>query len=313
MKYLITGCNGFIASHLASFLVSLGLEVCGTVRCNRKPLADLGNSISTLNCDITDRAQIQSTLSKAQPDVVFHLAARSGIQQSWAFPEETFKVNAIGSMYLLDALRQQANDPLVIVVCSASEYGYREKTGTLISEQSKLCALNPYAISKVTQDLIADMYWKKYGLKTIRVRPFNITGPRMIGDASSDFAAGISRIEKGIQSSITVGDLSPVRDITDIKDAVLALYHLVQHGKFGEVYNLCSGVGYCIGDILKKLIDLSYVNVQVNHKPLPKCKGKHNIQVGNNKKLKDLGWKPTISIDQTLLDLLTYWREIKGY
>ena len=262
-KCLITGCNGFIGSHLAEFLVKQGLIVYGTVHGNREKIARLGDKITTFECEILENEKVKNIVSQVKPDVVFHLAARSGVKPSWQDPEITLKVNILGTLYLLEALTKLATDPMVVVVCSAAEYGYRGEDGLPIKESSELRPSDPYAVSKVAQDLLASLYWPTYGLRVIRVRPLNITGPGMKGDACSDFAKGIVEIEKGQREALNVGDLNSVRDITDVRDAVEALWIMAEKGKPGEVYNICSGVGYRIGDLLDKLIRMSNAEVKV--------------------------------------------------
>jgi GDP-4-dehydro-6-deoxy-D-mannose reductase len=305
-KCLITGCNGFIGSHLADFLTSSNLAICGIFHNGNEQITHLQGKIETFKCDLTDREQVYNIITQVKPDLVFHLAGKTGRNQSWKNPCETFTANVFGTINLLDALKDAAYNPLVIVACSASEYGYRTKDG-LISETSKLKPSNPYAVSKVAEDFLASMYWRNYGLRVIRVRPFNITGPGMVGDACSDFAKGISEIERGSKSLLRVGTLSPVRDITDVSDAIKALWKLSNYGQPGEVYNICSGIGYRIEDLLHKLLSLSNVKIPVVEQS-KNPKYTKNIQVGSNKKLQALGWKPTVSIDETLLQTLDYWR-----
>jgi GDP-4-dehydro-6-deoxy-D-mannose reductase len=308
-KCLITGCNGFVGSQLAEFLTKKGVIVHGTIRRNRERIAHLGDKITVFECEILDKERVESVVLQVKPDIVFHLAAQSRVAPSWQDPEETFKVNILGTLYLLEALRKVPTDPVVVVVCSAAEYGYRERDELPMIEDREFRPSDPYAVSKVAQDLLAHLYWQTYRMKVIRVRPFNITGPGMTGDACSDFARGIVEIERDQRAVLNVGDLDSVSDITDVGDAVEALWLVAERGMPGEVYNMGSGVGYRVGDLLDKLVRMSNrtVNVLQDNTKIRASRGQ--VQIGDNKKLCELGWRPLIPIEKTLSDMLDYWRK----
>jgi len=309
MKCLITGCNGFVGSYLADFLIKRGVIVYGTVHRSRERIAHLGDKITTFECEILDKEKVESIVSQVKPDLVFHLVAQSRVVPSWKDPEATFKVNILGTLYLLEAVRKVVTDPVVVVVCSAAEYGYCEGDGLPIKEDNEFRPSDPYAVSKVAQDLLARLYWETYGLRVIRIRPFNITGPRMTGDACSDFAMGIVEVERGRGAALNVGDLDSVRDITDVRDAVEALWIVAERGTSGEVYNLCSGVGYRIGDLLDKLVCMANRMVRVLQDNTKIRASGQRAQIGDTKKLSELGWKPLTPIEKTLSDILDYWRK----
>jgi GDP-4-dehydro-6-deoxy-D-mannose reductase len=308
-KCLITGCNGFIGSYLAEFLINRGIIVYGTVHRSRERIAHLGDKITTFECEILDKEKMQNVVSQVKPDLIFHLAAQTRVRPSWQNPEETFKVNILGTLYLLEAVRKVATDSVVVVVCSAAEYGYYGEDEPPIKEDNEFRPSDPYAVSKVAQDLLARLYWQTYGLRVIRVRPFNITGPGMTGDACSDFARGIVEIERGQRAELNVGDLDSVRDITDVRDAVKALWMVAGRGTPGEVYNVCSGVGYRIGDLLDKLVRMSSGKVKVLQDNTKTRGSVERVQVGNNKKLCELGWRPLTPIEKTISAILDYWRK----
>jgi len=309
MKCLITGCNGFVGSHLAEFSVKRGVIVYGTVHRSSERIAHLGDLITTFQCEILDREKVESVVLQVKPDVVFHLAAQSRVVPSWQDPEETFEVNILGTLYLLEAVKRVAMDPVVVVVCSAAEYGCRGEDEPPIKEDDEFRPSDPYAVSKVAQDLLTCLYRQTYGLRAIRVRPFNITGPGMRGDACTDFAKGIVEIEKGQRTALKVGDLDSVRDITDVRDAIEALWLVAEKGTPGEVYNLCSGVGYRIGDLLNRLVSMSSGTVTVLQDDAKMRGSGKRVQIGDGKKLCELGWKPQIPMEKTLSDMLDYWRK----
>jgi GDP-4-dehydro-6-deoxy-D-mannose reductase len=306
---LITGCNGFIGFHLAEFLIKQGLTVYGTTRHERSRIAYLENKMTILECDILNKQQLADIILKVKPDVVFHLAAQSKVDSSWQDPESTLKVNVLGTLHLLDAIKQFCPNSVVLVVGAAAIYG-SSKDQTPIDENHEMIASSPYAVSKIAQDYLAGLYRSAYGMKVVRIRPFNITGPGNMGDACSDFAKGIIAIEKGEARSLRVGDLDSVRDITDVRDAVEALWLLAKKGVSGSVYNLCSGKGYHVGSLLDDLINLSGLKVDIVQDTAKKRLLKDRFQIGDNSQLLSLGWKPIVPIRKTLSDMLAYWRAL---
>ena len=303
----ITGSNGFIGSRLAEFLLKKDLDVYGTIRNKNERIAYLSGKMTTFECDILDKQKLESVLSEVKPDVVFHLAAQSKVVPSWQDPELTLKVNVLGTLHLLDAIKQHCPNSVVLVVEAAAIYGSSDDE-VPINEDHKLAPSSPYAVSKIAQDYLAGLYWSAYGMQVVRIRPFNITGPGNIGDACGDFAKGIVEVEAGKRESLKVGDLDFVRDITDVRDAVDAFWLLATQGEPGAVYNLCSGKGYSVKDLLEKLSRLSSVKVAVVQDGAKKRVLRDNFQIGDNSKLQALGWHPSIPIDTTLLDMLEYWR-----
>lgn len=310
---LITGCNGFVGSHLAEFLIAKGVTVYGTVHRGKETVTSLCSDngvrgkITILECNMLDKEKVDEIVSHTRPDIVFHLAAQSRVGQSWQDPEGTFAVNIFGTLYLLEAIRKTCIDSVVIVVGTAAVYG-GSTDGTPIREDREFQPSSPYAVSKACQDLLAEFYWRVYGMNAIRLRPFNITGPGMSGDACSDFAKGIAEIEKGQRLALGVGDLNSVRDITDISDAVAAMWLIAERGRSGEVYNLCSGQGYRIADLLSTLVCMSTEPVRVVQEEVKKRKLQDRIEIGDNSKLGELGWTPKNPIEKTLSDLLNYHR-----
>jgi GDP-4-dehydro-6-deoxy-D-mannose reductase len=165
-----------------------------------------------------------------------------------------------------------------------------------------------YAVSKVAEDMLGHFYWKVYGMRVIRVRPFNMTGPRKTGDACSDFAKGIVEIERGLREILEVGNLETVRDFTDGRDAVRAAWILAEKGVPGEVYNLCSGRSYRMREVLEQLIALAGIDVRYRVVPERMRPYDDPIYVCDDSRLRALGWDPLISFEQTLRDMLDYWR-----
>lgn len=307
-KCLITGCGGFIGSYLAEFLLEMELDVYGTVHQNSGNIDHLTDTLIIFKCDILDKERVDSIVAEVKPDFVFHLAAQSLILPSWQDPGKTFRVNTLGTLYLLESIRKAAIDPVIEVAGSSAEYGLCDAGELPIKESRELRPCNPYGVSKVAEDMLAHLYWQTYSTKIIRIRPFYIVGPRKVSDVCSDFAMGIAQIEAGQRDSLSVGNLDTVRDLVDVRDAVRAMWLLVEKGTPGQVYNICSGKGYRIKEILDKLISLSSRHIKVCPDPNRMRPSDEPILIGDSSRLDDLGWKPQILIEATLSDILDYWR-----
>ena len=307
-RVLITGCEGFIGSHVAEFLVGMGLSVYGTVFQNTGNIDHLGDKLNVRKCNVTDRESVRAIVEEVRPDYVFHLAAQSLILASWQDMEKTFNINVMGTIHLLDCIRAAGLDPVIEFACSSDEYDYADADGSLTKESDELCPSSPYGISKLAEDMLGLVCWQVFGTKVIRIRPFSVVGPRKVSDACSDFARDIAGIEAGKRANLSVGNLDAVRDFLDIEDAVKAMWLLAEKGAPGQVYNICSGKGSRIGDVLDKLIAISAHQVEVRPDPSRMRLSDKPFLVGDNSKLRELGWEPTIPLEDTLTNILNYWR-----
>jgi GDP-4-dehydro-6-deoxy-D-mannose reductase len=309
VKCLITGCEGFIGSHLADLLLARSLSVYGMVYGDTANIEHLKDRVVILEGDLRERARVEAIVDEVRPNVVFHLAAQSFVTVSWEQPEETLKTNVLGTFYLLEAIRRAGLDATILVVGSSSVYGPCAHDEMPLREDHDFRPTSMYAVSKVAEDMLGHFYWRVYGMRVIRVRPFNMTGPRKTDDACSDFAKGIVEIEIGRRQVLEVGNLETVRDFTDGRDAVRALWLLAEKGIPGEVYNLCSGRGYRMREVLEKLMALA--GTEVSYRIVPEKMRPYDdpIYIGDNSKLRALGWEPQIPFEQTLADMLDYWRK----
>jgi len=308
-RCLITGCEGFIGSHLADFLIEKGLEVFGTVYEDTLNMKFLEGKVKLLRRDMKDKEQMEDMIKEVKPDIVFHLAAQSYVMVSWEDPEETLKTNVLGSSYLLEAIRQHTPDTIVEIVGSGSVYGPRGISELPIHEETGFRPTSMYAVSKIGEEMLGYFYSKVFNMRVIRIRPFNMTGPRKTYDACSDFSRGIVEIERGIKDKLEVGNLETVRDFTDGRDAVKALWLLVDKGEPGGLYNLCSGKGWKMKDILDLLIRLYGKEIEYRVVPERLRPFDDPIYTGDSSRLKALGWKPEIPMEKTLSDMLDWWRE----
>lgn len=290
MTSLVTGGSGFIGSWLVDHLRARGETVTVLTR-------QAG--------DVLDRDGLARLLTETKPDKIFHLAAQSLPGPSWNEPAHTFHVNIEGTLNLLEAVRTVGLKPAIVVACSSSEYKASDKP---IKETDPMQPSSPYAVSKLGVDHIARLYAARYGLKVIRARPFFLIGPRKTGDVCSDFARGIVAIEKGQAEKLSVGRLDMVRDFLDVRDGATAFDVLAEKGKAGEAYNICSGSGVRVSDLLvafkrkSKIPVLEHVDSKLI-RPLDEP-----VKIGDPRKLRLLAWSRRISVAESLDAILEYWR-----
>jgi GDP-4-dehydro-6-deoxy-D-mannose reductase len=316
MRALITGITGFAGSHLAEFLLNEepGVKVYGTYRWRSRTdnIEHLRDRIELLETDLRDYSSVHRALERSRPDLVFHLAAQSFVPSSWSAPSETLVTNITSQTNLFEAVRALALDPVIQIACSSEQYGLVHPDETPITENNPLRPLSPYAVSKVAQDFLGYQYFQSYGIKIIRTRGFNHTGPRR-GQVfvTSNFCSQVAAIELGLQGPvIRVGNLDAIRDFTDVRDMVRAYWLAVNRAKPGEVYNIASGVGISIREMLDRVVALARVKVEVKVDPDRLRPSDVEILIGDSSKFRaDTGWEPRIPFEQTLGDLLSYWRD----
>ncbi len=320
MIALITGVTGFVGSHLAEYLVTRDdIHVHGT----RRPRGSTENIqhllplVTLHDVDITDAPSAIRLLDEVRPDVIFHLAAQSYVRTSWESPHATLLTNIGGQVNLLEALRLLKNEtynPPFLIAGSSEEYGLVEPHELPITETNPLRPLSPYAVSKIGQDFLGYQYHQTYGLKVIRLRVFNHSGPRRptaFGD--SHIAHTIALIERGaVPPRITYRDLRAVRDFTDVRDIVRAYFLAVERCDPGTVYNVCSGTGISINTMVETLLALSTVQgIAREPDPMgPRPTDGRTIVGDNTRFVRQTGWQPQRSfLKETLPDILQYWRQ----
>lgn len=313
-KSLITGITGFAGSHLAELLLKKNHEVYGVIRWRSKTenIEHIRKQLKLIEADLFDAHSMENLIKKTKPDYIFHLAAQSFVLTSWHAPAHTLNLNIIGQVNLFEAIREVGIRPVVQIACSSEEYGLVYPNEVPIKETNPLRPLSPYGVSKVAQDMLGWQYFKSYGIKIVRTRAFNHTGPRR-GDvfAESTFAKQIAEIEKGKKEPIIeVGNLAAKRDYTDVRDMVRAYLLSVEKGNPGEVYNICSGKAYQIKEILNLLLSMSKKKIKIKIDPQRLRPSDVEILLGDCSKFKrTTGWKTKINLEKTMEDLLNYWRE----
>jgi GDP-4-dehydro-6-deoxy-D-mannose reductase len=314
MRILITGITGFVGSHLAELALDRGAQVVGALRwrSNTEYIDHLRERLTLIESDLRDLSSARELVERAAPDYVVHLAAQSFVAASWQTPAETLMTNAISQTNLFEAIRQLAAPGRFLVIGSSEEYGLVFPDELPIRETNPLRPLSPYAVSKVTQDLMGFQYWKSYGLDVVRARAFNHDGPRR-GEAfaTSNFAKQIAEIEAGQREPVVMaGDLKPTRDFSDVRDIVRGYWDLLERGTAGEVYNLCSGVDWSIERVLTFLLSQSTVSgIEVRADPARFRPSDVPVLRGSAEKIeRAVGWRTRIPLQRTLTELLEYWR-----
>lgn len=315
MRVLITGVTGFAGSHLCDLLLTKeDVEIFGVKRWRSQTenIEHLHSKITLLEGDIRDSTSMREILKEVRPDRIFHLAAQSFVLTSWKLPMEVLETNIMGQLNLLEGVRSLGLDPLIHIAGSSEEYGLVQPEDIPVKEETPLRPLSPYGVSKVVQDLLGFQYFKSYGMRIIRTRGFNHTGPRR-GSVfvTSDFAHQISLIEKKrIKPVIRVGNLEAVRDFTDVRDMMRGYWLALEKGEPGEVYNIASGKGFKIREVLDCLLKLSGVEVKIEEDPEKMRPSDVPILIGDSHKFREKsGWRPEIPFEKTLRDILDYWRE----
>jgi len=316
-KYLITGCTGFVGKHFLKYLDD-----------NEIPAQVLGIDInlpdereSDYKCirwhyeifDLLDTDKLTNIMYQFQPNLILHLASYSSVAFSWKEPISSFQNNTNIFLNLLEAVRKLNLKARILSVGSSEEYGKVSEENLPLTEDSPLMPVSPYAVARVSQELLSKIYVDGYGLDIIMTRSFNHlgSGQKEIF-ALSSFAKQIVEIKKaGLEEGeLLVGDISVVRDFVDVRDVVSAYYLIFQKGKRGEVYNVCSGRGASLEEIIKKMASLLGIKVRIHmHKKLIRPSD-NSVIIGSNEKLKrETNWQIRYSMEESLQDVMAYWMQ----
>jgi len=296
MRALITGAAGFVGGHLWAYAAERGAELVGP---SREEL------------DLLDAAAVRRLVAGFRPEAVFHLAALASVGQSWSEPAETLDNNMRATLNLLEAVRAEVPEAVVLAAGSGEQYGPVAEDRLPVGEDEPFRPQNPYAVSKASADLLAGFYADAHGLRVVRTRAFNHAGPGQ-SDAYvvAAFARQIAEAERaGLEELvIETGNLAPRRDFTDVRDVVRAYWLAVEQGE-PAIYNVCSGVSVPVADILARLADLT--DLRVEQRTDPARLRKHEVMDirGSHERLTEAtGWQPEIALETTLADTLDWWR-----
>lgn len=305
MDALVIGAGGFVGGYLVRCLAESGLHVGAT------KLPD--ERIRIPQCDVFDlelgsEAAIRNLLLAERPAQIYHLAAQSSVAVSWKDPQLTIDVNIKGTLHLLDAIRSiEGYQPRILLVGSGEEYGYLREGACPISEEEALHPGNPYAMTKACQNMLGSIYARAYGMQIVMVRAFNHIGvgqsPQFV---AADFALQIAEMEAGFRPPvIEVGNLTAMRDFSDVRDVVRAYQLLMERGRIGETYNVGSGHAISIQALLEQLLELSTEQIQVRQDPARMRPSDVPVIEADVTKLRqDTGWMPEYTLEHTLREML---------
>lgn len=299
---LITGSQGFVGYYLRRELEENGYTVAGL---------DVQAGDNTIQVDLLDYEQVLQAVLTVKPDIVIHLAGQANVGASWKIPQKTVQINVVGTVNLMEAVR--AYDPKVrmVLVGSSDQYGNLGAAGADVSETLQTHPQTPYAVSKKAQEEMAQVYVRAYGMNICMTRSFNHGGAgQREGFMIPDFAAGIVRVENGLQQEVRVGNLSAKRDFTHVKDIARAYRLIAEKGMSGQVYNVGSGQTSSAQEILDKLCSMAKCPVSVVTDPARMRPSDTPVICCNHERLtKDTGWEPVYAVDDILRDTLNYYRE----
>lgn len=306
---LITGASGFVGAHLVEALrASTMWDIIGVQAHPGRHVDD----VTMLVCDLLDADLTARVVARYRPTVIFHLAAQAYVPKAVANPSETLVNNAVSQVNVLEACRRAGIDPIVVIVSSAEVYGSVPPADIPIDEDQPFRPRNPYAVSKVTQDMLGLQYYLSYGTRVVRVRPFNHIGPGQNDRfVVSNLARQIAEIELGLADPVLlVGNLDAVRDFLDVRDVVCAYLEVADSRFVGDVFNVASGVGVSVKQVLETLLSLSSADVMTREDPARLRPSDTPVLIGDAAKLRQAtGWRPLIPLEQSLRDTLDFWRE----
>jgi GDP-4-dehydro-6-deoxy-D-mannose reductase len=298
---LVTGASGFAGSHLLDSLTADNLPV---VAWRRQEGSFNQATVCGEAVDLLDREKVRGAIARLRPSVVYHCAGAAHVGRAWEETEATFATNVLGTHHLIEALRTAGNTARILITSSAMVYATSDEP---LHEESPLRPSNPYGLSKLAQELVA-LHAPAHASVA---RAFNHVGPRQ-GPffAASGFARQIADIETGrIEPVISVGNLEARRDLTDVRDTVRAYRAILERGQSGRTYNVCSGTAVQIGELLDRLVARARVKIRIRIDPSRYRPNDQPLIVGDSRRIREeLGWTPIIPLNQTIDDLLDYWR-----
>jgi GDP-4-dehydro-6-deoxy-D-mannose reductase len=313
-RALVTGATGFAGGHLVEALLAAGaVEVFGLSRAPNWPaaLAHLAGRVELRSCDLCDSTAVEAVLREVRPEQVFHVAGYAHVGRSFQEPHKVWSGNLTATLSLYDAVVRWGGRPRILFVGSGLVYGDPELPYQAQDERCLLQPTTPYAASKAAADLVSYQYTRHPGLDIVRARPFNHMGPRQSPQfALAHFAKQLAAIQRGDTPRVLeTGNLSPQRDLTDVRDTVAAYMVLMDRGRRGEAYNIGTGQTRSMQEVLERLLALAGLTVELRQRAeLVRSTDQAIVRADATKLRRETGWAPRYSLDQTLADTLAYWR-----
>lgn len=314
-KYLITGSSGFVSRHFLEYLgeneimaIVKGLDISDP-DFKRENFRSIRFEFDKI--DLLDRSKVENIIFEFQPDYILHLASYSSVAFSWKEPVISFQNNTNIYLNILEAVRKINLSARILSIGSSEEYGDVDKKDLPLTEAHSLKPVSPYAVARVSQELLSQVYTNGYGLDIVMTRSFNHIGPfQKEIFAVSSFVKQLVQIKKnGGKGELITGDINIVRDFTDVRDVVSAYYLLLTHGKRGNLYNVCSGIGFSLKQIVDKICNILDIDINIKLDSNMIRPNDNKIIVGSNEKIKtNNGWEPQYTIENSLNDMIKYWQ-----
>ncbi len=313
-KILITGITGFVASYFMAYLNEIhgNVKVIGIGR--EKDFN--GNSFNNIafeyeQADLNNRLRVQDILANHRPDYVLHLASDSSVSYSWKYPIDGFQNNTNIFLNLIESIRILQLNCRILSVGSSEEYGIVDASQLPLNEEAPLNPISPYAVARVSQELLSKVYANGYDLDIVMTRSFNHIGAGQKDNfVISSFAKQVIQKKASVIGEIKTGDLSIIRDFLDVRDVVRAYYILLKEGKKGEIYNICSGKGNKLGTLLEIMCHkqgIEYTSQTSSHNLRP---SDNPMIVGDNTKItSQTSWQPIYQLQESIVDILDYWQQ----
>jgi GDP-4-dehydro-6-deoxy-D-mannose reductase len=315
MRTLVTGVTGFAGGYLAEALLARGeADLYGLSRRGEWPAEwrHLAGRVTLSACDLTESAAVERVLRQVRPQRIYHLAGYPHVGQSFHEPDAAWSGNLSATRALYEAVDRWGGRPRILFIGSGLVYGPGDSPEEAQDERCLLRPFSPYAASKAAADLVGYQFTCNPGLDIVRARPYNHVGPRQSPQfAIPHFAKQLAAIERGQAPPVLqTGNLSPRRDLTDVRDMVHAYLLLMDKGRTGEAYNIGSGQTVSIQYVVDRLLALSGLTVEVRQRAeLVRAADQAVVRADPTKVRQETGWSPRYPLDQTLRDTLDYWRE----
>lgn len=306
---IVTGAAGFVGRHLLELLSKDGRELIGWHRANASRVLPTTAGVRWMEVNLLDRTAVAAAIAEVRPSAVYHLAGFANVAQSWTHTREAFEGNALATHHLFEALRASKLRPRVLVTLTSAVYRHQNRA---LTEDDVVEPLNPYAASKLAQEMVASAAWTEDGIPTLLARAFNHTGPgQELGYVVPDISRQIALIEAGKKEpELSMGNLDAERDLGDVRDVVRAYVAMMRHGKPGVPYNVCAGHAVSVRWLVETLVSRATIPVRITQDPAKMRPNDIPLVLGSHARLTaDAGWKPEIAFDQTLSDTLDHWRE----
>jgi GDP-4-dehydro-6-deoxy-D-mannose reductase len=316
-RYLITGFSGFVSRHFLKYLEML-----------QNPVSVLGIDMAYPDfalegpshvqsdfhkMDLLDRGGFEKIILQFQPDYILHLASYSSVAFSWKDPVKSFQNNTNIFLNVLEAVRSVNPGIRILSIGSSEEYGDLVGSNSIFHEEDILNPISPYAVARVSQEMLSNVYAKGYGLDIVMTRSFNHIGPEQKEIfVIASFAKRLVEMKKRENASpkLITGDISLIRDFVDVRDVVRAYDGLLKKGRKGEIYNICSGVGYSLKELIQQMLSILDMQVLTEVDQRLIRPNDNKVIIGSNEKIKrDIGWVPEIPLQRSLEDVINFWNQ----